>query len=444
MRTDRTTIGLGFWRVCFAADDPEGAVRAIAAASCGGLEGLQLLHADLAEAGPGVRTLRDRERTLGTLVCANAAPGLLDAAAEALARFLSLHTTIESLRTHRLAAEAERAAALRRLGREGLTPRLIGQDRGLRGVMERVSMVACAELPVLILGETGSGKEVIARSIHDASARSAGPFIRVNCGAIPAELIDSQLFGHERGSFTGATETRRGWFERAEGGTLLLDEVGELTPAAQVRLLRVLQDGSFERVGGQAHLRCDCRVIAATHRDLPGLVQEGRFRQDLWYRLAVFPIVIPPLRERAEDMRELAEHFTERACVRFGMPPLRLTERDLDLLCAYRWPGNIRELAAVIDRAVLLGKGGGIEVARALGMTSGHLPSEPEPRTHRDGFETLNHAMRRHIESALTVTGGRIEGDRGAAELLGINPQTLRARMRKLGIDWTRFRPDPR
>jgi hypothetical protein len=183
---------------------------------------------------------------------------------------------------------------------------IIGASGGLRQVMERVELVSGSDVPVLLFGETGSGKEVIARAIHERSARHREPFVRINCGAIPPELIDSQLFGHERGSFTGATEQRKGWFERASGGTLFLDEVGELPLAAQVRLLRVLQDHTFERVGGQAPVRVDCRIVAATHRDLPTMVQAGQFREDLWYRLAVFPLVIPPLRERPIDIPPLA------------------------------------------------------------------------------------------------------------------------------------------
>ena len=191
--------------------------------------------------------------------------------------------------------------------------------------MERVELVSKSDVPVLIFGETGSGKEVVARAIHNRSPRAKRPFIRVNCGAIPHELIDSQLFGHEKGAFTGATETRQGWFERADGGTLLLDELGELPLAAQVRLLRILQDGWLDRVGGQRPISVDVRIVAATHRDLPAMVAAGQFREDLWYRLAVFPIVLPPLRERREDIPELARHFAQRAATRFGLYPAEPT-----------------------------------------------------------------------------------------------------------------------
>jgi transcriptional regulator with GAF, ATPase, and Fis domain len=316
----------------------------------------------------------------------------------------------------------------------------------LAAVLERVDLVARSDVPVLILGETGSGKEVVARAIHERSARAAGPFIRVNCGAISPELIDSELFGHERGAFTGAASTRRGWFERADEGTLLLDEIGDMPPAAQVRLLRVLQEGTFERVGGEETLRVHVRVVASTHRDLPALVQSGRFREDLWYRIAGFPIVLPPLRERKQDIPGLVDHFAKRAARRFGLRPRAVTDHDLALLAAYEWPGNVRELAAVIDRAAILGEGERLDIATALGSGAVRAPGRPASPTTPESARSserlmpLSEAMRLHIEAALAATRGKIEGARGAAELLDINPHTLRARMRKLGVDWARFR----
>ncbi len=383
---------------------------------------------------------------------------LVQALIEPFTAALENDRRLHELDALREAAEADKRSALSRLGREQLVDTIIGAEGGLKGVMERVALVAPSDLTVLIFGATGSGKEVIARAIHQQSPRHKGPFIRVNCGAIPPELIDSELFGHERGAFTGATATRRGWFERADEGTLLLDEIGELSPAAQVRLLRVLQEGAFERVGGEQPILVNVRIIAATHRDLPAMVQNGRFREDLWYRLSGFPIILPSLRERRQDIAPLAAHFASRAARRFGLRPQQPRTADLALLTAYDWPGNIRELASVIDRAAILGDGYDLDIATALGGPAGAgSVSSPQPETpgtrhpHQpysasppDAVpSTLNQAIRRHIEAALTATRGRIEGEHGAARLLDINPHTLRARMRKLGIDWNDFRvPD--
>jgi transcriptional regulator with GAF, ATPase, and Fis domain len=343
--------------------------------------------------------------------------------------------------------EADNRSLLSRLDRHDISDSIVGAETGLRPVMQQIELVARSDAPVLILGETGSGKEVVAREIHSRSARAGKPFLRVNCGAIPPELIDSELFGHERGSFTGAETVRKGWFERADGGTLFLDECGELPLAAQVRLLRILQDGSFERVGAEKQITVDVRIIAATHRDMHELVMGGRFREDLWYRIAVFPIRLPPLRDRPEDIPALAGHFALRAAKRLGTPALVPGPEDIRLLVSYPWPGNVRELAAVIERAAILGDGKALEVAQALG-THSRLeakqtvsPTHGLARTELTGQPmTLDQAMARHIESALVRTRGRIEGPHGAAHLLGINPHTLRARMRRLGIDWQRFR----
>jgi hydrogenase-4 transcriptional activator len=349
---------------------------------------------------------------------------------------------IDSLRE---AAEADRTRLLSKLGRQTLGDVIVGEESGLHAVMDRVERVARSDVPVLIFGETGTGKELVARAIHTRSARASGPFMRVNCGAIPPELIDSQLFGHERGSFTGATDTHRGWFERADRGTLFLDEIGELPLAAQVRLLRVLQDGTFERVGSQHPMTVDVRIIAATHRDLSVMVREGRFREDLWYRLAVFPISLPPLRERPEDIPALARHFAQRAATRFGLPPRMPTAEDIGVLVSYSWPGNVRELGTVMDRAAILGDGHCLEVGKALGVPTAPASVAPAARPQPpappgEEVVSLDEAMRRHIETALAVAHGRIEGPGGAAAMLKINPHTLRARMRKLGIEWSKFR----
>lgn len=356
---------------------------------------------------------------------------------------------MRELRVQREAAEAEKQSLLNRLGRSDLTDSIIGSHSGLRGVMERVDLVSRTNVPVLILGETGSGKEVVARAIHTRSDRAGGPFLRVNCGAIAPELVDSELFGHERGSFTGALGQRKGWFERADGGTLFLDECGELPPAVQVRLLRVLQDGSFERVGGEQPLHVDVRVIAATHRDLKAMVADGRFREDLWYRLAVFPIHLPSLRERPEDIPELAAHLALKSARRLGLPPCLPSGDDVRALLAYSWPGNVRELGAVLERAAILGGGHRLDIATALGNAPlervpaalvGPPSIEPTAPACGEPFPTLDQAMAQHIRAALERTGARIEGPHGAAALLGINPHTLRARMRKLRINWAEYR----
>jgi transcriptional regulator with GAF, ATPase, and Fis domain len=340
----------------------------------------------------------------------------------------------------RAAAEADRQSLLHRLGREKLSDEIIGAQGGLRQVLTRVDQVARSDSSVLLLGETGSGKEVIARAVHDRSLRAGAPFIRVNCGAIAPELIDSELFGHEKGSFTGAFARRRGWFEQADGGTLFLDEVGELPPPVQVRLLRVLQDGSLYRLGSEQAIHVDVRVIAATHRDLAAMVREGGFREDLWYRIAVFPILIPPLRDRLEDIPALAQHFARRASLKLGLHPQPPTESDIALLSSYAWPGNVREMASVIERAAILGEGHRLEIATALGLSSQPRRASERSSGGQGEFATLDQAMIEHIHAALTRTRGKIEGPRGAARLLGINPYTLRSRMRKLGVDPRPFR----
>ncbi len=331
-----------------------------------------------------------------------------------------------------------------RFKRPGLNEAIVGAENGLREVMAAVVQVARSDTPVLILGETGTGKEVVARVVHSHSRRAGGPFLRVNCGAIPPELIDSELFGHERGSFTGASSTRKGWFERADGGTLFLDEIGELPLAAQVRLLRVLQDGSFQRVGGERALKVDVRLVAATNRDLRRAVAAGEFREDLWFRVAVFPIPLPPLRERLQDLPALAAHFSLRAAERLGLPPRMPDASDLALLAAYPWPGNVREFASVIERAAILGDGRRLEVARALGAVPSPMPvatMETGPRPMSEArLASFEEAGRLHIEAALAQCHGRVEGPFGAARRLALNPNTLRSKMRKLGIQARRFR----
>ena len=380
--------------------------------------------------------------------------------------WLILERSVRRLWSNELVSEQESEISRSRKERtDEAREAIVGSESGLRAVMERVQIVAPSDMPVLILGETGTGKEVVARAIHSRSPRHAKPFIRVNCGAIPTELIDSQLFGHERGSFTGASDQRKGWFERADGGTLFLDEIGELPLAAQVRLLRVLQEHQIERVGGQENIHVDVRIVAATHCDLSAMVHRRTFREDLWYRVNMFPILLPGLRERVEDIPSLTRHFARRAANRFGLTYVEPTPTDYKHLMDYRWPGNIRELQAVIDRAVILGGGLHFDVAKALGnafaqpffqsvesdeptfyevipesIVSARAPAKAPAVDEEGPVDFLDAAIVRHIEKALAASGGQIEGSRGAAKLLGVNPHTLRAKMRKLKIEWDRFR----
>ena len=341
----------------------------------------------------------------------------------------------------REAAEADKRSLLTRLGREKLGDTIVGVDSGLRAVMERVELVARSDVPVLIFGETGSGKELVARAIHNRSPRAAGPFIRVNCGAIPHELIDSQLFGHEQGAFTGAVETRKGWFERADGGTLLLDELGELPPAAQVRLLRILQDGWLDRVGGQRPINVDVRIVAATHRDLAAWWPAGSSAKTSGIAWRCFRSCCRRLRERREDIPALARHFAERAATRFGLYPVMPTPEDLELLMAYSWPGNVRELATVIDRAAILGDGKRLEVAKSLGVPSSPAAggpaaasAPPAPARPRGPAQSCRWTRRCGGTSRRPWAHRRPHRrPRGAAQLLEINPHTLRGPHAKAG-----------
>ena len=305
--------------------------------------------------------------------------------------------------------------------------------------MEMVRQVARLNSPVILLGETGVGKEVIANAIHYTSSMRDGPLVKVNCGAIPDNLIDSELFGHERGAFTGAIAQKRGRFERADGGTVFLDEIGDLPLQAQVRLLRVLQHKEIERVGGTKTIAVNVRIIAATHRDMEELVRTGVFREDLWFRLNVFPIMIPPLRHRKEDITALVHHFIEKKSKELKIYPApSVSAEEVEHLKAYHWPGNVRELENLVERELIHKRGE--EKSGRLKFEHFEMPR----KTGESGIEhhmgqnllLLDQAVSGHILQALKTSNGKISGPRGAAQLLGINPNTLRSRMRKLGISF--------
>ncbi len=318
---------------------------------------------------------------------------------------------------------------------------IIGSEFGLKYVTDLVRQIAPQTSQVLLLGETGVGKEVIANAIHYSSPRAAKPFIKVNCGAIPENLIDSELFGHEKGAFTGALTQKRGYFERADTGTLFLDEIGELPSQVQIRLLRVLQNKEIERVGGSRPIPVDIRIIAATHRNLPDMVSRGEFREDLWFRLNVFPITIPPLRHRKSDIPALTRYFMGKKAreMNFQEQPV-LAPGTLEKLQAYHWPGNVRELENLVERTIirsLAGSPGKPLAFENLLFRAFHSETEPEPAIS-NGPLLLDDVMRNHIQSVLKMTGGIVQGERGAAAFLGIHPNTLRNRMNKLGISYGR------
>lgn len=358
---------------------------------------------------------------------------------------------------------------------------LVGASGGLKKVVETIQQLEDMDSPVLILGETGTGKELVAAAIQKSSRRKNAPFVKVNCGAIPESLLNSELFGHEKGAFTGASSTHVGRFEQASGGTLFLDEVGELSLHAQVHLLRVLQDGIIQRIGSTKSTRVNVRIIAATNRDLVHMRHHGLFREDLFHRLHVFPLTVPPLRERLDDIPLLVKHFIDKASLRLGFPAPRLLTESFANLMKYDWPGNVRELENLVERAFILNPAGPLDIAQflpssvrplplpaasvedpllealidqriAIALKALHRPYDSyaplpppalKPAQHMPapsgGVPSLEDTMRQHIEAALVFCRGKVYGPYGAAEHLQVNHNTLRARMRKLGIDPKQF-----
>ncbi len=310
--------------------------------------------------------------------------------------------------------------------RERGSGEIVGKSPALLALLRNLEQVAPGDTTVLLQGETGTGKELLARYVHARSPRRARPLISLNCGAIAPGLVESELFGHERGAFTGAVQRRVGRFELARGGTLFLDEVGELPLDMQVKLLRALQEGEIERVGSGDPIRVDARVVAATNRDLEADVRAGRFRADLFYRLSVFPVRVPPLRERPEDLPLLADHFLAKFRRKLGKPIHRLAPDSLLRLHRYAWPGNVRELQNVLERACVLARGEVVEVVDSL---RGEAPAPPGA-----ALRSLEEVEREHILRVLGSTHGFIQGPRGAARILGLHPNTLRSRMERLGI----------
>jgi transcriptional regulator with GAF, ATPase, and Fis domain len=310
---------------------------------------------------------------------------------------------------------------------------IIGSETGLKNVTEMARQVAQVDSPVILLGETGVGKEMIAKLIHNLSPRRDGPFIPINCGAIPDTLIDNELFGHEKGAFTGAISTKKGILELADGGTVLLDEVGELPLNAQVRLLRVLQEKTIQRVGGTETFDVNIRIIAATHQNLDKMMRTGRFRSDLWYRLHVFTITIPPLRERKEDIPLLVNHFLEKKSIQMGTAsPLPAHADAIAPLLDYDWPGNVRELENIVERALILSRNRPLAFHSIVRSDECLDLAQSEPQTEES--LNLDYVISRHIQKVMRMTKGKMSGPGGAAEKLGVHPATLRNRMKKLGI----------
>ncbi len=385
--------------------------------------------------------LQMRDRLVGSMSFTRATAGpflphevdVFEALARPIAAAVANALAFEEISRLSRQLQAENLALRQEIDERSMFEEIVGASKALRETLSRVDKVAATEATVLITGETGTGKELVARAIHRRSPRAHRALVAVNCAALPASLIASELFGHEKGAFTGALQRRLGRFELAAGGSIFLDEVGELPPEVQATLLRVLQEGTFERVGGEQLIATDARVIAATNRDLTAAV--GTFRSDLFYRLNVFPIEIPPLRQRREDVPILVEYFAARYAARLGKRFESIEKSSMDRLVAYSWPGNVRELQNVVERAAILSEGEVLRVEEPLisSVAVSPAPGLPLPASLRE-------QERQRIEEALKAAGGRVSGAGGAAALLGVPATTLESRIKRLGIDKRRFR----
>src|SRR5436305_11166225 len=391
--------------------------------------------------------LKVRDRPVGSLAFTRGEPGpfsphevdVFEALARPIAAAVANARAFEEIARLTGQLQAENLALRQEIDERSMFEEIIGSSKALRETLARVDKVAATDTTVLITGETGTGKELVARAIHRRSKRSHRALVAVNCAALPASLIASELFGHEKGAFTGALQRRVGRFELAEGGSTFLDEVAEIPSEVQASLLRVLQEGTFERVGGSQPIATDARVIAATNRELAAAVAAGTFRNDLFYRLNVFPIAMPPLRQRREDIPILVEYFAARYAARLGKRFQSIEKSSMDRILAYSWPGNVRELQNVIERAAILSEGDVLRVDEPL-LGSMGVPASPATLPLPD---SLRDAERRQIEDALAQTAGRVPGATGAAVILGVPSTTLESRIQRLGIDKYRFRSVP-
>jgi len=338
----------------------------------------------------------------------------------------ALRNTLTELDGLRSRLQAENIYLQEEIKSEHDFDQMVGRSEKLKEVLLQVEQVAATDSTVLILGETGTGKELLARAIQSISARKDRPLVKVSCAALPESLIENELFGHEKGAFTGAVCRKLGRFELADGGTIFLDEIGDLPLGLQVKLLRVLEEGEFERLGNPKTIRVDVRIIAATNRDLEKALETGRFREDLYYRLNVFPITVPPLRERQDDIALLVNHFVLRYARKTGKKIETIPQKVMNALQAYHWPGNVRELENVIERSTIISRGNELEV--------GEWFSKNDFSFGGSRISSLEQAEKQHILKTLKSTGWRVSGDKGAARILGINPRTLESKMKRLGI----------